>query len=104
MSFDYPAAIQQDIQQYAQTEHITADEAALKIVQLGLNAIRKRPGRAKAPSKPKAPAHEITEAALETLRQSVPIFAFLEKLPDSVIDGMEAASKQIRAERFTPRG
>lgn len=54
-------------------------------------------------AKPNAQAHEVTEADLETLWQNVPIFAFLEKLPDSLIDGIEAASEQICAERFTLR-
>jgi len=98
MSFDFPATIQQDIQQYAQAEHITADEAALKIIQVGLKTIRQRNARSGSAKR------EITEEDLQTLRQNVPIFAFLEKLPDGVIDGMEAASKQIRAERFTPGG
>jgi hypothetical protein len=37
------------------------------------------------------------------LRQD-PTVAFFERLPDHVFKQMEAASKQIHAERFTPRG
>ncbi len=93
MSFDFPANIEREIERYALSESISPAEAAVKLVQ---DALRNK--------KPKAPKREITEADLETLRQNVPIFAFLEKLPDHVIDGMEATSKQIRAERFAPRG
>ena len=104
MSFDLPATVEQDILRYARAEHISADEAVLQIVEVGLRAVRQRSTRPVAGRTKKAAKHEITEADLETLRQNLPIFAFLEQLPDSVIDGMEAASKQIRAERCSPRG
>lgn len=93
MSFDFPANIQQDIQQYAQEERISSEEALLKLVQTGLKATKR-----------KAVKNEITEANLRTLRENVPIFAFLENLPDGVVDAMEETSKQIRTERFVPRG
>ena len=92
MSFELPANVERDLEKYAQAEHISPAEAAVKFIQSGLKS-----------SKRKA-AHKVTEADLETLRQNVPIFAFLENLPDDVIDGLEATSKQIRAERLTPRG
>ncbi|AIE86281.1 hypothetical protein [Fimbriimonas ginsengisoli] len=92
MSFDLPASIERELEKYAQSEHISPSEAAVKFIQSGLKSSRRKT------------THEVTEADLETLRQNVPIFAFLENLPDNVIDGMEAASKQVRAERFTPRG
>jgi hypothetical protein len=92
MSIDLPLNVARDLEAYAQAEHISPAEAAVKFIQAGLKSSRRKTGR------------EITEADLETLRQNLPIFAFFEKLPDSVIDGMETASKQIRAERFTPRG
>ena len=92
MSFEFPANVERVIERYAQSEQISPSEAAVKLVQEALKA-----------KKPKVVKREITEADLETLRQNVPIFAFLESLPDSVIEGMEAASKQTRAERFAPR-
>ncbi len=93
MSFEFPANVERVIERYAQSEHISPSEAAVKLVQEALKA-----------KKPKVVKREITEADLGALRQNVPIFAFLEKLPDNVIEGMEAASKHIRAERFAPRG
>ena len=92
MSFDLPASIERDLERYAQAEHISPAEAVVKFVQSGLKS-----------SKRKA-KQEITEADLETLRQNVPFFAFMEKLPEGVVQGMQAASKQFRAERFIPRG
>jgi hypothetical protein len=92
MSFDLPASVERDIERYAQAEQLSLNEAAVKLIQTGLKSSKRK-------SK-----HEITEADLETLRRNVPIFAFLEKLPDSVIDGIELASEQTRSERFAPRG
>jgi len=92
MSFDLPINVERDLERYAQAEHITPAEAVVKFVQSGLKSSKRKAKR------------QITEADLETLRQNLPIFAFMEKLPDDVVEGMQAASRQFRAERFTPRG
>ncbi|HEY3782115.1 MAG TPA: hypothetical protein VGL56_13610 [Fimbriimonadaceae bacterium] len=92
MSLNLPSSVERELKAYALAENISVAEAAAKLIRNGLKAKRQKAG------------NEVTEAELETLRQNVPIFAFFERLPDSVIDGMEAASKQIRAERFSPRG
>ena len=42
MSFDFPVGIQQDIQRYAQAEHISTEEALLKLVQTGLKATKRK--------------------------------------------------------------
>jgi len=88
MSFDLPINVEGDLERYVQDEHIASAEVVVKLVQSG-----KRKAKI-----------QITEADLETLRQNLPIFAFMEKLPDEVIQGMQAASKEFRAERFPPRG
>ncbi len=72
MSFDFPASVQLDIQQYARTEHISADEAALKIVQLGLKAIRQRAARPAPVPKRKAAATPLTQDELATLDEHFP--------------------------------
>ena len=92
MSFELPASLERDLERYAQSEHISPAEALVKFVQSGLKSTKRK-------AKP-----QVTEADLETLRRNVPIFAFMESLPDDVVGGMQAASKQFRAERFTPRG
>ena len=92
MSFDLPANIERDLERSAQAAHISPAEAVVKFVQSGLKSTKRKPG------------HKITEADLETLRQNAPFFAFMEKLPDDVVQGMQAARKQFRAERFIPRG
>jgi len=93
MYFEFPASLEREIEQYAATEHISPSEAAVKLIEAALRT-----------KKPKPVKHEITEADLETLRVNIPMFAFLENLPDSVVEAMEATSKEIRAERFIPRG
>lgn len=92
MSFELPANLERELERYAQAEHMSPAEAAAKLIQSGLRASNRKA------------SHEVDEADLEILRQNVPFFAFLEGLPDDVIDGIEAASEQIRSERFTPRG
>lgn len=93
MIFEFPASLEREIEQYAAIEHISPSEAAVKLIQDGLRTKKRKPVK-----------HEITEADLETLRKNIPMFAFLENLPDSVVEGMEETSNEIRAERFTPRG
>ena len=92
MSFDLPASIERDLEEYAQAERISTVDAAVKFIQSGLKA-----------SKRKAAPRALTEAQMELLKAS-PTAAFFGSLPDDVLDQMEKASKQIHAERFTPRG
>ena len=92
MSFDLPASIERELEQYAQAEHITTVEAAVKFIQSGLKAKRRNAVR-----------NELTEAQTEQLRNS-PTAAFFGGLSDHTLEHMEKASKQIHAERFAPRG
>ncbi len=41
MSFDIPMTIEPEIMQYAQLEHITADEAVVRLIQVGLTTSRR---------------------------------------------------------------
>jgi hypothetical protein len=92
MSFDLPAGIERELEQYAQAEHITPVEAAVRFIQSGLKAKRR-----------KAVRNELTEAQREQLRHS-PTAAFFGGLSDHTLEQMERASKQIHAERFSPGG
>lgn len=91
MSFDIPATIQQDIQQYAKAEQITPEEAILKVIQAGLKTIRS-----------KSVKNGITEDEWRKLR-AIPIVLFFEKLPESGITSIEAANRKTRAERLPRR-
>lgn len=91
MSYDFPAHITRDIENYAQAEHITPTEAAVKLMQDALKAKKRKAAKG------------LSEADWEQLQQD-PTVAFFQRLPDHVFKQMEAASKQIHAERFVPRG
>ena len=91
MSFDLPASLERDLEKYAQIEHISPAEAAIKFIQSGLKA-----------KKQKTASKRMSEDELEQLRQD-PTVAFFERLPDHALEQMQTASKQIRAERFAPR-
>ena len=92
MSFDLPIDVARDLEEYAKIEHISTNEAAVKFIQSGLKA-----------SKRKTVPEGLSESDWEKLRQD-PTVVFFESLPDHVFKQMVAASKQIHAERFRPRG
>lgn len=94
MSFDFPATIRQDIQQYAQEEHITTEEAALKIVQAGLKTIRR-----------KAATETLDiDDQIRQLKVLAPgTFGLLEDVPDEQIKRMEATIRRMKRERFPTR-
>ncbi len=45
MSFDIPVAIEPQIIEYAQSEHITEGEAIVRLIQAGLSAYQQQPGQ-----------------------------------------------------------
>ncbi len=40
MSLDIPSNIERDIQRFAQQEHITPDEAVVRLIETGLSALK----------------------------------------------------------------
>jgi hypothetical protein len=92
VNFELPATIQRELEQYAEAEHISPTEAAVKFIRSGLEASRE-----------KSVPRELTEADWEILRND-PTIAFFRRLPDHVLEQMEAASREIHSERFIPRG
>jgi len=94
MSYDFPVTIQQDIQQYAQAEHITAEEAVLKIIQVGLKSIRRKAQKV-------AP---LSDDELNQLKVLAPgTFGLLEDVPDEQIKRMDATIRRTKRERFPAR-
>lgn len=91
MSLDLPVSLERDLERYAQANHISTTEAAANLLQSALK-VEKR----------KASKGELTEEEWQQLR-TIPMFSFLENLPDSAIDCIEAASRETRAERTKPR-
>ncbi|CAN5688906.1 hypothetical protein BH11ARM2_BH11ARM2_10020 [soil metagenome] len=89
MSYRFPASLELEIERYAQSEHLTPDEAATRLIQEALKA--KSEG-------------EITDKEWERLREIDPAFAFFESLPATTVDTIEESYKRIRNERIVPRG
>jgi len=107
MSFDIPKMHFPDDSQEARIleaiidrDHVTVEEA----IRRALRTVEVKPtAPTKSATKRKAGKGVITATELQQLR-AIPTFAFFEKLPETVIDTMKAASKQTRAERFTSHG
>jgi len=89
MNFDLPAGIEREVQRFASAEHLTLNEAAITLIRKDLRA-----------TKTDADEKIFTD---EELRKADPAFEFFDGLPESVLDRIEEASREIRAERFVPR-
>jgi hypothetical protein len=104
MSFDFPATIQQDIQQYAKAEHITVDEAALKIVQVGLKSLRPRTARPVAGTRRKAQdVAPITDEELANLDRLCPALKLLDDVTDEEWDDVLKGARRMNREGFANR-
>jgi hypothetical protein len=102
MGYAIPHQYEPQIQQIAQSQHITTAEAVDRVVRAGLERIG--PTVISDDGKQaKIPEGELSEEEWQQLR-AIPMFAFLENLPDSVANSIEAASEQARKETLTPRG
>ena len=93
MSFDIPATMEQDIRQYAQAEHLSADEALIKLVQTGLRAAKRRGKRAEL----------VTDDQLNRLKALDPSFGLLADVPEEKIDRMSATIRRMKREGFGTR-
>ncbi|RYG30742.1 hypothetical protein EON81_24335 [bacterium] len=92
MSYDFPASVEREIELYAQTEQLTLEVAALKLMREALAA--KRLGK---------PASKVGDTVPDDLAALDPGFRFFANLPDDVLDAIEATSREIRAEEFVAR-
>jgi len=93
MSFDFPVTIQQDIQLYAQAEHISVDEALLKLVQTGLKATKRR-GKAVVP---------LTDAELAAFDQAFPALDKLADVTDEQWDRVLKGARRMSREGLSTR-
>jgi hypothetical protein len=81
MSFDLPASIERELERYAQAEHISPEEAAIKFIQSGLKAKRR---------KPEVEALDMDEQIRQLKALAPGTFGQLEDVPDEQIRRMEA--------------
>jgi len=92
MSFDLPASLEHDLELYAQAEHISPTEAAVKLIQDALKA--KSRGAAKKQSQ---------SIDWNKFQQLVPGFDLFQQLPEGIVDDLARSSRRLRAEKLTPR-
>lgn len=92
MSYEFPANVERDIQKLAKAEHISANEAALKLIT---EAIKTK--------KLKSYKKQDSEVDWDKLAQLVPGLELLSELPADVVDEIARSSRRTRAERLTPR-
>jgi hypothetical protein len=94
MGFNIPLSVQRDVQEYAQAEHISADEAAVKLIREALKASRRK---AKG-------ADLVTDEQLRQLKALDPSFGLLEDVPEEQIDRMSAMIRRMKREGFGRSG
>jgi hypothetical protein len=94
MSFDLPASIERDLEQYAQSERITPVEAAVKFIQSGLKASKRKASKGTV---------DIDEQIRQLKALAPGTFGLLEDVPDEQIRRMEATISRMKRERFPAR-
>ena len=89
MSFDLPINVERELEQYALAEHLSPAEAAVKLIQSGIESSRGKVGR------------ELTEEEWEILRND-PTVQFFSRLSDETFEAMVQASNELRGGGYTP--
>ena len=115
MSFDFPASVQRDIQEYARAERISSEEALIKLVKTGLKAARQRvtdqlpdeterPGCSPSPGKLKArDVRPITDEELADLDRMCPALRLLDDVPDETWERIAKGARKMNREGFPRR-
>jgi len=93
MSLDLPINIERDLEEYAQSEHISPAEAAVKFIQSGLKASRRK----------MAKENLVTDEQIQQLKALDGTFGLLEDVPEEQIDRMAATIRRMKRERFPAR-
>ena len=89
MSFDLPISVERELEQYALAEHLSPAEAAVKLIQSGIESSKGKVGR------------ELTEEEWEILRND-PTVQFFSRLSDETFEAMVQASNELRGGGYTP--
>jgi hypothetical protein len=93
MSFDLPASVERELQLYAQAEHISPAEAAVKLIQDSLRAKRRKAGK----------ENLVADEQIRQLKALNSTFGLLEDVPEEKIDRMAATIKRMKREGFPAR-
>ncbi len=92
MSFDLPVNVARELEEYAQAEHISPAEAAVKLIHGALKAKNRRIAKQQAPG-----------LDWNKFQQLVPGSDLFQQLPEGTVEDIAMSSRQIRAEKLTPR-
>lgn len=93
MSFELPAGLESDVQQYASAEHISTEEALVKLIRFGLKA-----------SQPKTKGIKpITDDEISQLKALSPTFGLLEDVSEEAIDRMAETIRGMKQQGFGNR-
>jgi hypothetical protein len=93
MSFEFPANLERDIERFALSEHISPTDAAVRLIQDGLKAKKRKTVN----------EDLVTDEQIRQLRALDPMFGLLEDVPEEQIDRMEASIQRMKRERFPAR-
>jgi hypothetical protein len=93
MSFDLPANIERDFERYARAEHISPTEAAVKLIQDGLEA-GKRSAKTTMP---------ITDDEIQQFEASFPTLGLLDDITDEQWDRILKTKQRLTKEGFPIR-
>jgi len=95
MSYDIPAAIEPDIREYAESEHITADEAIVRLIQTGLSATRSGPKQSRAKESTRDVFEVLQEArAMRTVAEPITATQFFEEIQTTTGFETKAAARE----------
>lgn len=93
MSFDLPASLERDLEQYAQAEQISPGESAVRLIQGALKAKRRRASK----------GNLVTDEQIRQLKALNGTFGLLEDVPEEKIDRMAATIKRMKREGLPNR-
>jgi hypothetical protein len=93
MSFDLPARVERDLERYAQDEHISTAEAAIKLIRDGLKA-RDRGAKIVAP---------ITDDELKQFEEAFPTLGLLDDVTDEQWNRILKTKQRLNKQGFPLR-
>lgn len=93
MSFELPANVERELERYAQSEHISKAEAAVKLIQSGLRVTRHE-----------SSADSITDTEVAAFEKAFPGLKQLDDVTDEQWDKVLKSTRRMSREGLSTRG
>jgi hypothetical protein len=93
MSFDLPASIERELERCAQAKHISAEEAAVKFIQAGLDAKQDQPDTL-----------VVTDADIDAYDKAFPGFKAFADVTDEQWDKVLENAREMSKQGLSDRG